>query len=202
MARTVGGVRRPACAGESERMNTFVKILIVVVVVAVGALLLKSPAPADGKGAQGGWRSRLASLVPSKENLTKQIDAMRQDISEREAAIQKQEQALHAEYHALAERRKNLPVGDAQAVAAFNSDANAYKTRTSAMTAAGADLAAVRRELDGLLAKRTKTVRSNPTPPPMDPPNKMVSYTPKPSGTIIIARDVNPCPIPVTKPKG
>jgi glutaredoxin len=90
------------------------------------------------------------------DDLTAQIDRMREEIGNQYGKIEEEGKALQAVYAALEAKRGALSGTGSPAVSAFNREAADYKARTGAWQEAKRALAARQGELSELLARRAE----------------------------------------------
>ena len=106
------------------------------------------------------------------EDLTTEIEKKRAQLDAQNAAFATDGAQLSKEYAALEARRKALKPGNAEETAKFNADAAAYQARTTQRKEVYAGIEATQRELDALLALRSRVaVRSGSGQP------QVVMYT-------------------------
>lgn len=101
-------------------------------------------------------RAGQASTTPGKPDLTGQIAILRSNIEQLEGQFTQTNAQLTQRYQALGATRQALKPNDTAAVVRFNAEAAAYQKETIALRQMQQDIGTARKELDALLAARSK----------------------------------------------
>ena len=111
------------------------------------------------KNARGGIANAKGNAGEAQEDakaLSAQIDQGRDQLARLQVQFARDGAGLAAQFKALDERRKKLPVAGAAAIEAFNRDAAAYQARNARVRDEKAKIDACDQALSGLLSARAK----------------------------------------------